>query len=93
MAGSSFGSIFRITTFGESHGVGLGVVVDGCPAGIPLDETIIQKELDRRRPGQHNGEFNAAVTARKEADACQILSDIFGYVCTFEDRKPIFHKL
>ncbi len=77
MAGSSFGSIFRITTFGESHGVGLGVVVDGCPAGIPLDETIIQKELDRRRPGQHNGEFNAAVTARKEADACQILSGVF----------------
>ena len=77
MSGSSFGRIFKITTFGESHGVGLGVVVDGCPAGIPLEEDIIQKELDRRRPGHHNGEFNAAVTARKEADACQILSGVF----------------
>lgn len=77
MSGSSFGTIFKITTFGESHGVGLGVVVDGCPAGIPLDEATIQRELDRRRPGQHSGEFNAAVTARKEADACQILSGVF----------------
>ncbi len=77
MSGSSFGRIFKVTTFGESHGVGLGVVIDGCPAGIPLDESLIQKELDRRRPGHHNGEFNAAVTARKEADACQILSGVF----------------
>lgn len=77
MAGSSFGSIFTISTFGESHGAGLGVVVDGCPAGIPLDELVIQKELDRRRPGQHGSEFNAAVTSRKEADACQILSGVF----------------
>ena len=52
MSGSSFGRIFKVTTFGESHGVGLGVVVDGCPAGIPLEEAIIQKELDRRRPGR-----------------------------------------
>lgn len=77
MAGSTFGTDFRVTTFGESHGLGLGVVIDGCPAGIPLSEDMIQKELDRRRPGHHNGEFNAAVTARKEADACQILSGVF----------------
>ena len=77
MAGSSFGTFFKITTFGESHGAALGVVVDGCPSGIPLNETIIQKELDRRRPGHHDGQFNASVTARKEADACQILSGVF----------------
>ena len=77
MAGSSFGTFFKITTFGESHGAALGVVVDGCPSGIPLNEAIIQKELDRRRPGHHDGQFNASVTARKEADACQILSGVF----------------
>lgn len=77
MGGSSFGTIFKITTFGESHGIGLGVIIDGCPAGIPITEEFIQKDLDRRRPGHHNGEFNAAVTARKEADACQILSGVF----------------
>lgn len=52
MAGSSFGTIFKITTWGESHGKGLGVVVDGCPAGLPLDENDIQKFLNRRKPGQ-----------------------------------------
>ncbi|MBQ7366535.1 MAG: chorismate synthase [Spirochaetaceae bacterium] len=77
MAGSSFGTFFKITTFGESHGAALGVVVDGCPSGIPLNEATIQKELDRRRPGHHDGQFNASVTARKEADACQILSGVF----------------
>ena len=50
MAGSSFGDIFRITTWGESHGKGLGVVVDGCPAGITLNEDIIQEYMNRRRP-------------------------------------------
>ena len=52
MAGSSFGTIFKISTWGESHGKGLGVVVDGCPAGLPLDENHIQKILNRRNPGQ-----------------------------------------
>lgn len=77
MGGSSFGSFFKISTFGESHGTGLGVIIDGCPPGVVLTEEIIQRELDRRRPGHHNGRFNAAVTARKEADACQILSGVF----------------
>ena len=53
MAGSSFGTIFRITTWGESHGKGIGVVVDGCPAGIPLTEDDIQPYLDLRKPGQN----------------------------------------
>ncbi|MBR5867187.1 MAG: chorismate synthase, partial [Spirochaetaceae bacterium] len=53
MGGSSFGSIFTITTFGESHGPALGVIVDGCPAGIPLEQAQIQKALNRRRPGCH----------------------------------------
>lgn len=88
MAGNSFGKNFRITSFGESHGVALGVIIDGCPAGISLDEAVIQKELDRRRPGAHastsageataSGErLNPAVTSRKEADTCEILSGVF----------------
>ena len=69
---SQFGTLFRISTFGESHGNGIGVVVDGCPPGIPLAEADIQGELDRRRPGQSD-----IVTPRKEADACEILSGVF----------------
>ena len=61
MAGNSFGEIFRITTFGESHGVALGVVIDGCPAGIEMDTAFLQNELDRRKPGQ-----SSIVTQRKE---------------------------
>ncbi len=72
MAGSSFGTIFRITTWGESHGPGVGVVVDGCPAGLPLDEDLIQPFLDRRKPGQ-----TAFATQRKEADRVKILSGVF----------------
>ena len=72
MAGSSYGNIFRITTWGESHGRGVGVVVDGCPAGLPLCEEDIQKYLDRRKPGQ--SEFT---TARKEADQVEIASGVF----------------
>ncbi len=72
MAGNTFGNTFRITTFGESHGTGIGVIVDGCPAGLPIDESFIQGELDRRRPGQ-----SAIVTQRKEGDKVQILSGIF----------------
>jgi chorismate synthase len=72
MAGNSFGQVFRITTFGESHGAAIGVVVDGCPAGLEVDENFIQHELDRRRPGQ-----SSIVTQRKEADRVEILSGIF----------------
>ena len=72
MGGNTYGKIFNITTFGESHGRGLGVVIDGCPAGIDFDETFIQSELARRRPGQSN-----IVTQRKEADKVEVLSGVF----------------
>ena len=72
MPGNSFGSIFRITTWGESHGKGVGVVVDGCPPGIPLSEHIIQKMLDRRRPGG-----SSTSTSRKEPDQAVIMSGVF----------------
>jgi len=78
MSGSSFGNLFRLTTFGESHGPGLGGVIDGCPAGIPLDESMIQLELDRRKPGQGG----LASTARKEADQVKIQSGVFEGVTT-----------
>lgn len=75
MGGNSFGKIFRISTFGESHGVALGVIVDGCPAGLPLSEEDIQRYLERRRPGK-----NLKMTARKEGDRVEILSGVFeGY--------------
>src|SRR5690606_27075085 len=69
---SSFGELFRIATWGESHGGGVGVVVDGCPPHLELSEEDIQRELDRRRPGQ-----SEIVTPRKEADRCEILSGVF----------------
>lgn len=72
MTGSTFGTHFKITTWGESHGKGIGVVLDGCPAGLSLNETDIQKFLDRRKPGQ--SKFS---TQRKEADAVEILSGVF----------------
>lgn len=72
MAGSSFGTIFRITTWGESHGAGVGVVVDGCPAGLSLCESDIQIFLNRRKPGQSR--FS---TPRKEDDTVEILSGVF----------------
>ena len=77
MAGSSIGNIFRVTTFGESHGVALGCIIDGCPAGIELDAEYIQKFLDRRKPGQ-----SAMTTARKESDIVEILSGVFEGVTT-----------
>lgn len=71
-AGSGFGTLFRVTTWGESHGKGIGVVVDGCPAGLSLGEDDIQKYLDRRKPGASR--FS---TPRKEEDAVEILSGVF----------------
>ncbi len=72
MLGNSFGEKFKITTFGESHGAAIGVVIDGCPAGIELDLQKIQLELNRRKPGQ-----SAITSARKEADEFEILSGVF----------------
>lgn len=72
MSGNTFGELFRVTTFGESHGPGLGVVIDGVPAGIRIDEALIQRDLDRRRPGQ-----SRVSTARREADKVEILSGVF----------------
>src|SRR3981081_3353952 len=71
--GNTFGQLFRVTTFGESHGGGVGVVIDGCPPNIELSKTEIQRELDRRRPGQ-----SKIATQRKEEDQCEILSGVFG---------------
>ncbi len=72
MAGNSYGTLFRITTFGESHGEALGGIIDGCPSGITLDFEAIQFEMSRRKPGQ-----SAIVTQRKEPDDVQFLSGIF----------------
>ncbi|RSK38642.1 chorismate synthase [Mangrovimonas spongiae] len=72
MAGNSFGKLFKLTTFGESHGPAIGGVIDGCPAGLKLDFKAIQHELDRRKPGQSN-----IVTQRKEPDTVEFLSGIF----------------
>ncbi len=92
MAGNSYGQIFRITTFGESHGTAIGVVIDGCPAGLEIDLDFIQHELDRRKPGQ-----SAITTQRKESDRFQILSGIFenktlgtpiAITITNEDQQP-----
>ena len=69
---NTFGQLFRVTTFGESHGGGIGVVIDGCPPKIDISEVDIQRELDRRRPGQ-----SKITTQRKEEDRCEILSGVF----------------
>ena len=69
---STFGKIFTVTTWGESHGLAVGAVLDGCPAGIPLCEADIQAFLDRRRPGQ-----GKLTTARSEKDQVRILSGVF----------------
>lgn len=92
MAGNSFGTIFKLTTFGESHGEALGGIIDGCPPGIELDFDAIQYEMSRRKPGQ-----SAIVTARKESDEVQFLSGIFegkttgtpiGFVIQNTNEKP-----
>jgi chorismate synthase len=72
MAGNTFGQTFRISTFGESHGPALGVIVDGCPAGLPLAVEDIQRDLDRRKPGQ-----SLLTTQRQESDRAEILSGVF----------------
>jgi chorismate synthase len=72
LMGNTFGELFRVTTFGESHGGGIGVVIDGCPPRIEIAEGEIQQELDRRRPGQ-----SKLTTQRKEEDRCEILSGVF----------------
>ena len=91
MAGSSIGSIFKLTTFGESHGVAIGGVIDGAPANVPIDVTMVQQELDRRKPGQ-----SSIVTQRKESDKVQFLSGIFegkttgapiGFIIPNDDQK------
>lgn len=91
MSGNTFGNIFTLTTYGESHGPGLGGVVDGCPSDIELTEATIQRELDRRKPGQ-----GIASTARKESDHVEIMSGVFegkttgtpiGFVIRNEDQR------
>ena len=77
MASNSFGHLFRFTTFGESHGRAIGVIVDGVPAGIELDEAMVQVDLDKRRPGQ-----SRVTTPRKESDTVHILSGVFEGVTT-----------
>ena len=72
MAGSTYGTAFSITTWGESHGPAIGAVIDGCPAGLTLSEEDIQRFLDRRKPGQ-----NKYTTARNESDKIEILSGVF----------------
>ena len=72
MSGSTLGTLFRVTTFGESHGPAIGCVVDGCPPGMALSEADIQPELDRRRPGT-----SRHVTQRKEDDKVEIVSGVF----------------
>lgn len=72
MAGNVLGSVFRVVTFGESHGEAIGGIIDGCPAGIALDFNAIQNELNRRKPGQ-----SSIVTQRKEPDEVRFVSGIY----------------
>ena len=77
MAGNSIGQLFRVTTFGESHGIALGCIVDGVPPGLPLTEADLQVDLDRRRPGT-----SRYTTQRREPDQVRILSGVFNGVTT-----------
>ena len=72
MAGNTYGTIFKLTTYGESHGKAIGGIIDGCPAGLELDFEAIQRDLDRRKPGQ-----SKIVTQRKEPDTVDFSSGIF----------------
>ena len=92
MAGNTFGTLFRLTSFGESHGEAIGGVIDGCPSGLKIDFNFIQKELERRKPGQ-----SKIVTQRKEDDKVEFLSGIFegkttgtpiGFIIRNKDQKP-----
>lgn len=87
MAGNTFGQIFRITTYGESHGKALGVIIDGCPPNLEIDEAFIQNELARRKPGQ-----SAIVTQRKEEDRFEILSGVFEGKSTGTPISMIIHN-
>ncbi|MDZ4750528.1 MAG: chorismate synthase [Flavobacteriales bacterium] len=96
MAGNTFGQLFRITTFGESHGAAIGGVVDGCPAGIEFDEVLLIREMQRRRPGQ-----SQIVSPRNEDDIVQILSGIFegkttgtpiGFTIQNKDQKSVDYE-
>lgn len=91
MAGNTFGKTFTLSSFGESHGIAIGGIIDGCPAGLSIDLDFIQAELDRRKPGQ-----SKLVSQRKESDSCQFLSGIFegkttgtpiGFIIANEDAK------
>ena len=77
MSANIFGSRFVIATFGESHGPGLGVVIDGCPAGVRFDKKLLQAELRRRRPGRHGCVQDDLVSARREEDVPEVLSGVF----------------
>src|SRR5690554_7931617 len=77
MSGNTFGKLFTVTTFGESHGPALGAIVDGCPPGLPLTEADLQRDLDRRRPGT-----SRHTTQRREPDQVKILSGVFEGVTT-----------
>lgn len=92
MAGNTFGNIFRLTTFGESHGKAIGGIIDGCPAGLEIDQEFVQHELDRRRPGQ-----SSIASPRKEEDTVEFLSGIFegkstgtpiAFIIRNKDQKP-----
>ena len=72
MSGSTFGRVFKVTTWGESHGAAVGAVIDGCPSGVEIDEAYIQSFLDRRKPGQ-----SKYTTKRNEPDKVRILSGVF----------------
>jgi chorismate synthase len=74
---SVFGKLLTVTTFGESHGPAVGVVLDGCPPGLAIDAALVQRDLDRRRPGQ-----SAVTTQRREPDAVEIVSGVFEGVTT-----------
>lgn len=96
MAGNTFGSIFKITTFGESHGPAIGGIVDGCPAGLTIDSSKILNQLQRRRPGQ-----SAITTERNEMDEVEILSGIYenittgspiGFIIRNKDHRPADYK-
>src|SRR5210317_1682142 len=77
MAGNTFGNLFRLTTFGESHGAAIGGIIDGCPAGLKIDLEALELEMNRRRPGQ-----SSIVTQRKEQDKVKLLSGIFEGITT-----------